>query len=106
MYAIATGSLETSPRPQRPPTTSRLPTSSHDSRSRSCPNPFTHTLDDRYSDPVNHSRRCQTLDKLADDEERILYRLTDTAGQLLEAHAGEVAQRHQQRTLVADGGHR
>ena len=73
-------------------------------------------LDDRYTEPVNHSRLYQNLDRLVaadlvavaetttDDERRTVYTLTDTGRRLLEAHAGEVAQLQHQGTLVADGG--
>ncbi|WP_262181563.1 PadR family transcriptional regulator [Haloarcula laminariae] len=75
-------------------------------------------LDDRYSEPINHSRLYQNLDRLVeddlvavaetttDDERRTVYTLTDTGRQLLEAHAGEVAQLQHQGTLIADGGHK
>ncbi len=73
-------------------------------------------LDDHYSEPVNHGRLYQNLDRLVeadlvqttetatDDERRVVYTLTDTGYRLLEAHAGELAQLQHQGTLVADGG--
>jgi len=57
-------------------------------------------LDDRYSEPVNHSRLYQNLDRLVadglvtvaetttDDERRTVYTLTDAGRRLLDAHAG------------------
>jgi DNA-binding PadR family transcriptional regulator len=75
-------------------------------------------LDDRYSEPIHHSRLYQNLDRLdeddlvavaettTDDKRRTVYTLTDTGQHLLDAHAGEVAQLQHQDRLIADGGHR
>jgi DNA-binding PadR family transcriptional regulator len=75
-------------------------------------------LDDRYSEPINHSRLYQNLDQLADadlvttidtdsdDARRTVYALTDDGERLLEAHAGDLHHFEPQDTLVADGGGR
>ena len=57
-------------------------------------------LDERYADPINHSRLYQNLDQLADQElitrdeldaRTNVYTLTDAGTQLLQRHADTLA---------------
>jgi len=70
-------------------------------------------LDERYADPINHSRLYQNLDQLVDsglvnrdelDARTNVYTLTDAGTQLLQRHAETLAQLCELPRPVADGG--
>ncbi|WP_336339482.1 PadR family transcriptional regulator [Haloarcula brevis] len=70
-------------------------------------------LDERYADPINHSRLYQNLDQLADqdlvnrdelDARTNVYTLTDAGRQLLQRQADTLAGLSSQARPVADGG--
>jgi len=70
-------------------------------------------LDERYADPINHSRLYQNLDRLAEldlvnreelDARTNEYTLTDAGTQLLQRHADTLAGLCNQPRPVAGGG--
>ncbi|MDS0223642.1 PadR family transcriptional regulator [Haloarcula sp. S1AR25-5A] len=70
-------------------------------------------LDERYADPINHSRLYQNLDQLVDkglinrdelDTRTNVYTLTDAGTQLLQRQAETLAGLCDQPRPVADGG--
>ena len=70
-------------------------------------------LDERYADPINHSRLYQNLDQLANqdliardelDARTNAYTLTDAGTQLLQDQADTLASLSPQARPVANGG--
>jgi len=70
-------------------------------------------LDERYADPINHSRLYQNLDQLAEldlitrdelDARTNVYTLTDAGRHLLQYHADTLASLCDQSRPVAGGG--
>ncbi|RLM32572.1 PadR family transcriptional regulator [Haloarcula sp. Atlit-120R] len=70
-------------------------------------------LDERYADPINHSRLYQNLDQLVDkglinrdalDARTNVYTLTDAGRHKLQRHAETLAQLCELPRPVADGG--
>jgi len=70
-------------------------------------------LDERYADPINHSRLYQNLDQLSDqnlinrdelDARTNVYTLTDAGRQLLQRHAETLAGLCDLARPVPDGG--
>ncbi|EMA07871.1 PadR family transcriptional regulator [Haloarcula marismortui] len=70
-------------------------------------------LDERYADPINHSRLYQNLDRLVEqnlinrddlDARTNAYTLTDAGQKTLQNHATTLADLCELSRLVADGG--
>ncbi|WP_018258836.1 PadR family transcriptional regulator [Halomicrobium katesii] len=72
-------------------------------------------LDERYPDPINHSRLYQNLDELDDaglvtverqasDKRTNAYRLTDTGRRQLQCQADTLVQVCDRPQAIADGG--